>query len=164
MACASSTRSSKRPSKRSSGLAEIGFYQLEHRPIEVVLPRLIEKAYEAGHRIVVRAPEAMLARLDELLWTYDDGSFLPHGRSDAAAQPILLSESDERANGATALVLLAPPFDAWPEGYERILVMFEKADAEALAAARAAWKTLTGGPHARTYWQQTERGGFVKAA
>jgi DNA polymerase-3 subunit chi len=145
-------------------LAEIGFYQLEHRPLEAVLPRLIEKAHEAGHRIVIRAPEAMLARLDEVLWTYDEGSFLPHGRTDAEQQPILLSTGDAPVNGATALVMLAPPFDAWPEGYERIMVMFEKADAEALAAARSAWKGLSGSSHARSYWQQTERGGFTKAA
>lgn len=145
-------------------MAEIGFYQLEHRPLEAVLPRLIEKAHEAGHRIVVRAPADQLAKLDELLWSYDDASFLPHGRSEPSRQPILLAETAERPNGATALVMLTPPFEPWPEGFDRIMLMFEKADADALAAARAAWKGLAGSAHGRTYWQQDERGRWVKAA
>ena len=145
-------------------MAEIGFYHLTRRPLDAVLPRLLEKAHEAGNRIVVRAPDAMLARLDELLWTYDEGSFLPHGRSEPARQPILLSETGENSNGATVAVLLSPPFEPWPDGYERILVMFDEADPDVLGAARAAWKSLGKSDHARTYWQQDERGRWVKAA
>ena len=41
--------------------------------------RLAEKAYEQGLRVVVRtASPGETAEFDELLWTFADGSFVPH--------------------------------------------------------------------------------------
>src|SRR5690606_8423957 len=41
--------------------------------------RVTEKAYLGKHRVVVFFDEpALLARFDELLWTFGDGSFVPH--------------------------------------------------------------------------------------
>ena len=41
--------------------------------------RLTEKAYTLGHRIYLHTDNAASAKhLDNLLWTFRDGSFLPH--------------------------------------------------------------------------------------
>ena len=41
--------------------------------------RLVEKAYEAGQKIYVQtAAEADSKAIDDLLWTFSDGSFIPH--------------------------------------------------------------------------------------
>lgn len=41
--------------------------------------RLVEKAYKLHHRIHAHAADAGMARqLDELLWTFRQGSFVPH--------------------------------------------------------------------------------------
>lgn len=41
--------------------------------------RLAEKAYKSGHRVLlVAADPAQAARLDELMWTFRQGSFIPH--------------------------------------------------------------------------------------
>jgi len=61
-------------------MAEVGFYHLTRAPLERALPRLLEKAREAGYRaLVVAASEERVAALDALLWTYDPASFLAHG-------------------------------------------------------------------------------------
>jgi DNA polymerase III subunit chi len=41
--------------------------------------RVTEKAYHGKQHVVVLCDDpAMLARMDELLWTFGDGSFVPH--------------------------------------------------------------------------------------
>lgn len=41
--------------------------------------RLAQKAYRAGHRVYIHAAdEAQATRLDELLWTFAQDSFVPH--------------------------------------------------------------------------------------
>ena len=41
--------------------------------------RIAEKAYQANHRVVVLCDDAALvSKVDELLWTFADGTFVPH--------------------------------------------------------------------------------------
>ena len=41
--------------------------------------RLAEKAYRLKHSVHIRTPDATVANeIDELLWTFRDGSFVPH--------------------------------------------------------------------------------------
>ena len=64
--------------------------------------RLAEKAYMQGHRIFINTESALqLQQLDDLLWTFRDGSFLPHaicGDDNADEQPILLGHDSEPRN------------------------------------------------------------------
>lgn len=144
---------------------EVGFYHLTRQPLEAVLPRLLEKAYAAGHRILVHcAGPEQLKRLDQQLWTYDEASFLPHGSEDKALQPVLLTTSqEERANTPDVLAAL-DGLDLKRLGdFARVLYLFEESDADRLAAARASWSALKGRDGVtRTYWQQDERGRWVK--
>ena len=60
-------------------MTDILFYHLQARPLEAVLPQLVEKSLEKSWRVVVQTTtRERLAVLDERLWTYDDASFLPH--------------------------------------------------------------------------------------
>ncbi len=148
-------------------MTEIGFYHLTRSPLEQALPRLLEKVLASGLRAVLRCPDgAGVERLDRALWTYGNDSFLPHGtRADgrAEAQPIFLTDGEERPNGATVLVLVdAAPFGDLA-GYDRCLDMFDGTSEAALHAARDRWRWGRGQRHKLTYWQQNERGGWVKA-
>ena len=74
------------------------------------MPRLLERAYSEGHRVVVRAgsPERV-EYLNTALWTYGEASFLPHGSArdgNPAAQPIWLTHRNENPNGASMIVLV----------------------------------------------------------
>lgn len=59
--------------------------------------RLAEKAYDQGFRVSVRTSgPAETAEFDDLLWTFSDRSFVPHGvwpvePDFAAATPVLIS-------------------------------------------------------------------------
>lgn len=149
-------------------MTDVLFYHLQQQPLEAVLPLLLEKTLERNWRAVVRlGSAARLAALDDALWTYADASFLPHGIAadgGAEGQPILLTTEDERPNGAHVVFLAdgAPlPADL---GVERLVLLFDGNDDEALAAARATWRDVKGRGLAATYWQQDERGRWVKKA
>ncbi|MEM7284454.1 MAG: DNA polymerase III subunit chi, partial [Pseudomonadota bacterium] len=46
---------------------------------ELFAARLVEKAYRLGHKVFVHTANMHLATLfDEYLWTFRDGSFVPH--------------------------------------------------------------------------------------
>lgn len=54
----------------------------------LVACRLLEKAYQRGHRVFVYCEHADDAALiDELLWTYKDDSFIPHNLQGEGPEP-----------------------------------------------------------------------------
>jgi DNA polymerase-3 subunit chi len=144
-------------------MTEVLFYHLQSMTVENVLPPLLEKSLERGWRVVVQAssPERADA-LDAHLWTYRDDSFLPHATwraSDAADQPVLLAIEEGNPNGANVRFLIdsaALPQDA--QSYERMVLLFDGDDPDALAAARGAWTDCKARGVEVTYWQADERG------
>lgn len=143
-------------------MTDIGFYHLERSPLERALPKLLEKVLDAGKRaVVVAGSEERVEALNAVLWTYDQGSFLPHGSArdgNAAEQPIWLTAGDDNPGEAEILVLTDGAVSESVGGYERCLEMFDGKDEEAVAAARSRLKSYTEAGHSVTYWRQTERG------
>jgi DNA polymerase-3 subunit chi len=143
-------------------VAEIGFYHLKVTPLERALPRLLERALKDGYRIVVMAgSEERVEHLNQLLWTYDEASFLPHGSArdgNPSAQPIWLTDRDENPNGATILFLVDGAEAADIGAFARGIDMFDGNDESAVAAARTRWRRAKEAGHTLTYWQQTEKG------
>lgn len=149
-------------------MAEVLFYHLQHQPLEKVLPVLLGKCLERGWKVAVQAgtPERLRA-LDDALWTYADGSFLPHGtQADGApqTQPILLTTGEDNPNSAEVRVLVdnAPSPDL--SSYARALVLFDGRNDETLAYERERWKVLKAAGHEVTYWQQGDSGRWEKKA
>ncbi len=150
-------------------MTEIYFYHLQSQPIERVLPTLLEKSLERGWRVVVQAAsEERIDALDAHLWTFRDDSFLPHGthkQPEANEQPILLTVNDDNPNRAQVRFLIddAPvPDDASP--YQRIVLLFDGDDDEAVAAARTRWTQAKEKGLDATYWQPDAQGRWVKKA
>ena len=148
-------------------MTEILFYHLETRPLEKVLPVLLEKTLERGWRAVVETGSPERARLlDDLLWTWRDDRFLPHGLSgepNEAHQPVLIVTGPDNANGANVRFYVDRAVPREGGDYQRVVFMFSGHDPDALAEARAAWKALREG-HDLTYWQQDGEGRWVKKA
>jgi DNA polymerase III subunit chi len=148
-------------------MAEIGFYHLLTTPLDRALPKLIERAWGQGHRIVVRAGSAARAEhLDAVLWRYDEASFLPHagvGDGNPAVQPIWLTDRDENPNGASMLVLVDGVEALDWSGFARGADLFDGGDADAVAAARRRWRRVRDAGHALTYWRQAATGWERKA-
>jgi DNA polymerase III subunit chi len=150
-------------------MTEILFYHLHRQPPERVLPALLEKSIERGWRVVVQAAsEERIAALDAHLWTFRDDSFLPHGTGrdpDAREQPVVLTLEDDNPNGATVRFLLdgaGVPADA--AAYQRIVLLFDGEDPDALAAARARWSDAKAAGFDVTYWQPDEHGRWQRKA
>ena len=150
-------------------MTELLFYHLHRQPIEKVLPALLEKSLARGWRVIVQgSSEERIDALDAHLWTYRDDGFLPHGswrESEAAAQPVLLTVNDGNPNAANVRFLIeGAPVPADASAYQRIVLLFDGEDAEAVAAARAQWSEAKAKGFAATYWQADEQGRWVKKA
>ena len=102
-------------------MPEATFYQLAdsaHEPTAQLqtVCRVVHKAYLlAGRASVLCSSEALAKRLDDLLWTFNQGSFIPH----------MLAPSDEAVVLATDLALLPDDrdlilmVDTLPDGMQR---------------------------------------------
>src|SRR5438045_7707022 len=100
----------------AASMTEVLFYHLERKSLDDVLPGLVERTLERKWRALIKCESAdRAAALDNLLWTYDEKSFLPHalvGDGDSARHPVLITVEDNNANGANVLFLVggaAPP-------------------------------------------------------
>lgn len=127
---------------------KVDFYTLaasDRRSRLVAACRLAEKAYEQGLKVAVRTSGAAeTAEFDELLWTYADGSFVPHGpwpadAAFAAATPVLIGTSGLPQSHRDVLINLAPDAPADFSTYARVcdLVGGDEADKK---AGRQRWR------------------------
>ncbi|MCC8967600.1 DNA polymerase III subunit chi [Bradyrhizobium sp. Pear76] len=144
-------------------MTEVLFYHLQNMTLESVLPPLLEKSLERGWRVVVQSTSQERAEtLDAHLWTYTDDSFLPHASSrvaDAQDQPIILSIEEGNPNRANVRFLVdnaALPADC--DSYERVVLVFNGDDPDAVASARESWTACKARGFEVTYWQTDERG------
>jgi DNA polymerase-3 subunit chi len=145
---------------------QIGFYHCTSRRPRDVLPALVTKALEAGHRVAIHSSDgAELDSLDSWLWTFDPASFLPHGRDNEADQPVLLTPHFEPANKADVLIAVGGQLPGHPEAFARVLYLFDGTNEDDVATARAHWRALSAREDTTpVYWTQGERGGWSKKA
>lgn len=160
----------KRASCYDIRMAEVLFYHLEQGRLDDALPGLLEKTLERGWRAVVRCSgRAEAERLDELLWTYRDDSFLPHslaGAADDARQPVLICDAKQEDLKADVLFLVdgaAASLDAM-RAHMRCVIIFDGGDEARLADARALWKSVKAAGLEATYWRQATSGRWEKQA
>jgi DNA polymerase-3 subunit chi len=143
-------------------MSEIRFYHLTRKSLEQALPELLSKAYSRGKRVVVRTEnEKDVEKFNEILWTFNPGSFIPHGSKkdgEAALQPIWITEAKENPNVADTLFILGSATDEGIGDYELSCLIFEEGDEQGISKARERWKTYKDAGHEVAYWQQTEKG------
>jgi DNA polymerase III subunit chi len=153
-------------------MPEVWFYHLQRQPLEHVLPVLLEKSLERNWRVTVQAmSDERLDAIDQLLWTYGEGSFLAHGRprdGDAEMQPIFLTTGPENPNhapvrffidGASPVALLETPA---ANDYTRVILLFDGNQEEDLGFARGEWRRLKALGQDLSYWQQSAAGRWEK--
>ncbi len=145
------------------------FYHLTQAPLEDTLPRLLEKARGAGWKIAVRTrSQERMQWLDEKLWLQGNDSFLAHGCVGGAydaLQPILLTLQEGPANGAECIMAIdgAEVSAEQVETAERVCILFDGYDQDAVQNARVQWKALTDAGCAAQYWSE-ESGAWQKKA
>jgi DNA polymerase III subunit chi len=105
--------------------------------------RVVEKAYLAGNTVLVwhTDPEE-LREFDELLWTFGDGSFVPHEAitpSGFASAPVLLTSSPTPQGSFDVLVNLAPEVPECVSAAKRV-AEFIDGDPDRRQAGRARFR------------------------
>jgi DNA polymerase-3 subunit chi len=109
--------------------------------------RWLRKAYLRDAKVVVSAPQETLARLDGLLWTFEDIEFVPHlhlAPGEAVAPnlkdtPIWLVEHVEQAPHHDVLLNLGDDMVPGFERFERVVEIVPEDEAPKQAARRR-WK------------------------
>jgi DNA polymerase-3 subunit chi len=103
------------------------------------------KAYDQGLKVTVLATgPAEAAALDEMLWTFRDSAFVPHGRwpaepSFVAATPVLISDGPLPGSHRDVLINLGVDTPADFTGFDRICEVVGS-DAAARRSARGRWR------------------------
>ena len=144
----------------------VDFYQLGAVPLEQVIASLAERLLADDERLlVVASDEALLARLDRVLWDLGPIGFLPHGVAggpEDSRQPILLATTPDAANGARNLLIADGGWRDAAFGFHRAFYLF---DGATLAEARQAWRSLGGREGVdRHYWAHENGRWSEKAA
>ena len=147
-------------------MTEIAFYHLECSSLEQALPKLLEKTLAAGKRALVMAgTEARVEALAGHLWTFKQGSWLPHGTAQDGSpedQPVWLATKDDNCNAAEFLFLTDGAQSDHVAEFERCFELFDGRDEAAVEAARGRWKDYTDAGHDLTYWRQAGNGRWEK--
>lgn len=151
-------------------MAQVDFYHLQNQSLENVLPKLLEKAYATGKRIVVKVGnEERVEFINGILWTYTEQSFLPHGSKKdgfGEEQPIWLTSGEDVPNKAEFLFLVDGALidTKSEENYSRIFNIFDGNSEAAVQQARQFWKDLKAAGYTVNYWQQDSNGKWSKKA
>lgn len=129
-------------------MTRIDFYILEHGGPEQgpqVACRVAEKAYLAGHRVYIHTSDARQAeRLDELLWTFRQGSFVPHQKLETgtpadALTPIHIGWGGEPEVHDEVLINLAAEVPLFFSRFQRVAEIVPPGD-DARQLGRARYK------------------------
>ena len=149
-------------------MPEVRFYHLTERPLEAVLPVMLERSLARGWRALVRGTEpARIDALSNALWSWREESFLAHGTPTegmAHLQPIWLSCEAANPNRANALFLVDSA-GAEPDelgAFEMAAILFDGHDAAAVERARGQWRQVKDAGLRAVYWAQDASGAWVK--
>jgi DNA polymerase-3 subunit chi len=135
------------------------FYHLTVSRADETARTLLARSLQQGWRVMVRGTDPVrLAQLDEQLWHGPQDAFLPHGMAGGphdADQPILLGTGPVFEGAQAVMVVDGGVIDpAEVAALERVFILFDGNNEDAVIAARGQWKTLTGAGHAAQYWSE----------
>lgn len=92
--------------------------------------RLAEKAFQHGHRVYIHTESAVQSRhLDDLLWTFRAGSFVPHGLPEQADEvPVVISERGEPGDDPDVLINLGAEIPLFFSRFARVAEVVDQSD------------------------------------
>jgi len=109
-------------------MARVDFYilaQPDERARQLLACKLAEKAWRLDNSVYIHTRDRTDAeRLDDLLWTFRDGSFVPHGLADrndgTELSPIVIGCDNEGVEARDLLINLGDEIPAFAEGFPRV--------------------------------------------
>ncbi|MFC1772951.1 DNA polymerase III subunit chi [Pseudomonadota bacterium] len=114
-------------------MTEVDFYILngeDSRQRMQFACRLTDKAYRLGHKVYIHTESAQQSReLDDMLWTFQQNSFIPHGQyeaDNASPPPVQLGHDNEPDASHQVLINLAPEVPLFFSRFERVAELVNK--------------------------------------
>jgi len=109
-------------------MARVDFYvlaQVDERSRHVLACKLAEKAWRLDNSVYIHASSRADAEsLDKLLWTFRDGSFVPHGlagRNDGTeSSPIMIGSDNDGVDTCDLLINLCDEVPPFAESFPRV--------------------------------------------
>jgi DNA polymerase-3 subunit chi len=87
--------------------------------------KLAEKAYQQNHTVLILTENASYAdKLNQLLWTFNDTSFIPHSDNPNDKAPLLVIAAEQKSISLTdheILINLSPQFPESLQSFQRII-------------------------------------------
>lgn len=115
-------------------MAQVDFYVLSQsgdQARRLFACKLAEKAYRLKHRVHILAASATEAeQLDTLLWTFRDGSFVPHelGNSGEGEAPVTIGSDNPSARECDLLINLSVDIPEQAESFPRVAELVSSDD------------------------------------
>ena len=105
-----------------------------------VAARLVDKAFQRGHRVFINATdEAQATELNELLWSFRPASFLPHGlHGQEHSESIAIGWGQEPDNHNDLLINLQLEIPSFFSRFARVAEVVTQ-EPDSLAALRKSW-------------------------
>ncbi len=128
---------------------------------------LLEKSLERNWTCLVKTTPEMLDYFDRFLWTYRKDSFLPHGLETEPLSdynPILLSSKAQTHLGKDVVILTHGQDIENFDGVKRSVFMINGKNSNDVAHARTRWSQFKSKGANLSYYQQGERGQWIKKA
>lgn len=114
---------------------QVDFYSTEDPAPEAaarLLCKVVEKAYRQGLKVFVHTPTPRRARFfDDLLWTFRQGSFVPHEICDGSGRghaPVRIGGGLVQRGEATVLCNLSAEVPPSLAGFARLVDVAERAE------------------------------------
>jgi DNA polymerase-3 subunit chi len=114
-------------------MTQIDFYVLDERAMGnrfTLACRLSEKIYHQGRRILIHTNSEEESRhMNRLLWTFRQGSFIPHGMTkecDPSATPVIISHDKESCEEKDVLINLASEAPNFFSRFDRVAEIIDK--------------------------------------
>ena len=150
-------------------MLHIGFYKVDEASVSDAVLTLVQKARGTGKKMLIYCPSPAASTIDDVLWSHDAGSWLPHGldNADGAELAAVWVCSDMASNPIAAdyvMLLHGAVPENW-KGFARAFVVFDgKSDAQ-LQQTRAQWLQWKTRPQTElAYFAQTAGGGWEQKA
>ncbi len=97
---------------------------------DLIACRLVEKAYKLGRKVYIHTESPEQARrLDDLLWTFRPGSFVPHTQHPAESEadvPVLIGHDAPPEHDSDVLVNLGAEVPAFFSRFERVAELVDQ--------------------------------------
>lgn len=123
-------------------MTQVDFYVLDEKASGnryTLACRLSEKIYHQGRRILIHtSSEEETRHMDRLLWTFRQGSFIPHGTEgdcDPKVTPIIIGHRAENEEEHDVLINLASEVPGFFSRFERVAELIDK-EPQVVAAGR----------------------------